>query len=380
MAIPLRKGAAPAVLSFLREVVGFLALASLAWRLDRGKRPPLSLTALKLCAVAGLMSAVIRLTIIAAVENAGPSVTASISPFTPVITLVGTLVTGTETLRVHDKSGEITIGGLLLCTLSAASIGLWRGPLLFGAPATGAHAPANIPLGASFMLLNCIISAAVQLVNKLTLALVPLLTCTALVEAFAVVFLALFAAASVPASSWWIDGSVVAAVLFGGLLATALNNVLLARANKRLGPLVANMYVPCQPVFTAILDYIVLGDAFYLANLFCGVGVISGLLLVKYGRVLQLQEVGREHRQSIVSELGEDADQVALIAATERVIARRRSSVRASTSRDPFPYSSDAPAETFEAARERARRQDESQNEYEPLVAVPHEDEFTVKS
>lgn len=56
------------------------------------------------------------------------------------------------------------------------------------------------------------------------------------------------------------------AVLYGGLVATGLNNVLMARANKALGPTVANLYMPLQPVTTAIIDYLTLGDAFYAAN------------------------------------------------------------------------------------------------------------------
>lgn len=77
MSFPLREGASPAVLSFLRETVGFLALASLALYLDNGKRPPVSQRILSLCCLAGLMSALIRVTIICALQNAGPDVTAA---------------------------------------------------------------------------------------------------------------------------------------------------------------------------------------------------------------------------------------------------------------------------------------------------------------
>jgi hypothetical protein len=127
--------------------------------------------------------------------------------------------------------------------------------------------------------------------------------------------------ATVPASAWWVDGSVLAAVFFGGLLATAMNNIFLARANKRLGPLVATMYVPVQPLCTAVLDYIFLGDAFYLCNLVCGVGVITGLMLVKTGKVKELDEIGVAVQKSAADGDGE-ADSDALLAASARLVRR----------------------------------------------------------
>lgn len=124
-------------------------------------------------------------------------------------------------------------------------------------------------------------------------------------------------------------------MLFGGLFATAMNNVLLARANKRLGPLVANLYVPLQPLCTATLDYIFLKDAFYLSNLLCGIGVVAGLLLVKvriydkkgllarfvvsntpsnrsrssqFGKVRELHEISAEHAATTLNEHEEMLD------------------------------------------------------------------------
>ena len=74
------------------------------------------------------------------------------------------------------------------------------------------------------------------------------------------------------------------ACLYSGLMATAVNNVLLARVNRRLGPTTANLYMPLQPLTTAFIDWMTLGDAFYLANLVCGIGIGLGLLLAVGGK------------------------------------------------------------------------------------------------
>ncbi len=78
------------------------------------------------------------------------------------MTLVATLALGMESLRTHAPSGHVQMAGLALCCVSACAMGLWKGPVLFGLPPSGAHAPTNIPLGASFMIFNCVISAMVQ--------------------------------------------------------------------------------------------------------------------------------------------------------------------------------------------------------------------------
>lgn len=78
------------------------------------------------------------------------------SPATPVITLLATLALGMERMRVHDTSGHMQMAGLAACCTSACAMGLLKGPLLFGNPPVGAHAPRDVPRGASFMLFNCV--------------------------------------------------------------------------------------------------------------------------------------------------------------------------------------------------------------------------------
>jgi drug/metabolite transporter (DMT)-like permease len=144
---------------------------------------------LKLFALAGAIFAAIRLTILAALSNAGPDITAAITPVTPIATLCLALALRMETLPLRTRAGAAQVAGMLLCTLTAGLMGFLRGPRLFGAPPVGAHAPANVPLGVAWMLLNTLLSAAVQIVNKRTLATFPTVSTTAAVAACAVAFL-----------------------------------------------------------------------------------------------------------------------------------------------------------------------------------------------
>ena len=104
------------------------------------------------------------------------------------------------------------------------------------------------------------------------------------------------------------------ACLYSGLMATGVNNVLLARVNRRLGPTAANLYMPLQPLTTAFIDWMTLGDAFYLANLVCGVGITGGLVLAVVGRqraaAAAASEQGRRRAEERAGLLGADALQL----------------------------------------------------------------------
>ena len=60
---------------------------------------------LRLLATAGAIFAAMRLSILAALANAGPDITAAITPVTPVTTLVIALVTRVESLDVRSWPG-----------------------------------------------------------------------------------------------------------------------------------------------------------------------------------------------------------------------------------------------------------------------------------
>ena len=275
-------------------------------------RPTVDAHLLRRFAAAGAIFAGIRLSILAALSASGPDVTAAITPLTPVKTLGLTLALRMETLAPRTPAGAAQLGGMFLCCFAAVLMGIsaLRGPRLFGTVLSGAHAPSNVAAGVAWMLLNTLLSAAVQVVNKRTLARFPTVSTTAAVAAFAVLFLlrarprrcmlrvavctdpqhllrtcfAAPAAALAPAAAWRPDAWMLAACVYSGVAATGVNNVLLARANSRLGPTLANFYMPVQPLTTVIIDYFTLGDAVYLANLLCGLGVAAGMALAVLGK------------------------------------------------------------------------------------------------
>ncbi len=82
-----------------------------------------------------------------------------------------------------------------------------------------------------------------------------------------------------------------------------------------------------QPICTATLDFIFLGDAFYLMNLICGVGVLTGLTCVRMGKLKELEEISAAVRSVAARGAGGAQDEAAALVATSQRLLRRRTSV-----------------------------------------------------
>jgi len=270
-----------------RELVGAASLLTIAKATET--RPPMTWAVYKLLATAGAIFCGIRLTILQGLVMAGPDITAALVPLTPIFTLGLALALGRERVRWRTRAGQQLVGGMALCTLFACLMGVLKGPLLFGNPKAGADSvapPSNIPGGVAWMLLQCFLAAWVQLVNRRTLTEhhYPLVSTTAGVAAFACLFLFPFAVYMAPVASWTPTPGLIGAVIYAGFFATAMNNIMLARANRRLGSTTANLWMPAQGLITAVIDYLTLGDAVYTASVICGIGVTLSLALAVVGK------------------------------------------------------------------------------------------------
>lgn len=143
-----------------------------------------------------------------------------------------------------------------------------KGARLFGhAPTGAAFPPSNVPLGVFAMLCNTALTACVTLMMKEALQTCPVLSAVAAQSLVTSICLLAGCALTTPALAWQPTGSAAVAVVYGGLCASALNNVLITRANKHLGSLVSTVYMPVQPLTTLVVDFLALGDAVYAASL-----------------------------------------------------------------------------------------------------------------
>ncbi|CAM6094519.1 unnamed protein product [Calypogeia fissa] len=309
--LALTVGLAEIVFCVYRDVTALCILGPYGYFKEKRARPPVTRKLLYQFFFLGLTGVYgNQLLFTLGLSLTSPAVGAAFQPSVPVFTAVLAVLLGTEAWNFQRFDGKVKVGGIFLSVSGALLMALYKGPAIFGdgydidnylgavggkpsPEPVGWFGSALISMGLSMwhvgivcLVGNCMFLAVYFAYQAPVLKAYPhSLTVTAYSYFFGACLMVLTSVFSVSGiGAFSLTGTEIYSVLYAGIAASAINYMIMSYSNKVLGPSLVSLYMPLQPLTSAILSRAFLGSTIFLGNIIGGILILSGLFCTTWAR------------------------------------------------------------------------------------------------
>ncbi|KAL1315910.1 WAT1-related protein At3g45870 [Arachis duranensis] len=286
-----------------RDLIALSILAPLAYFHEKQRRPPITKGLLISFFFVGLFGVVgNHLLFVIGLSYTNPSYASALEPTVPVFTFLFSLIMGIEKVNLLRYEGVAKVVGTVVCVSGAILMVVYHGPVVIGNSETGLQ---HVSQDASGMLIDglkfigldqfslgviCIIGHCLSMAAYLAIQAqllkkyptnISLTAYSYFFGAGLMVIISIFMSNEI--TDWILMPSEILAVLYAGIVASALAYGLITWCNKILGPIMIALFSSLQPACSTSLSLIFLGTPLYLGSILGGTFIIAGLYIVTWG-------------------------------------------------------------------------------------------------
>ncbi|WZZ72945.1 hypothetical protein YC2023_084315 [Brassica napus] len=317
MRFALNLGVSKLVFPLYRTIIALSVLAPSAYFLEKKERPAMNTSLLIQFFLLGLVGITLNQGFyIFGLDNTSPTFASATENAVPAVSFLMAALLGIEKVELKRRDGIAKVVGTFVSVAGSLVITLYKGPTIYepsqrimdqsivNGGSEGEEENKNWTLGCLCLMGHCLCWSSWIVLQSPLLKKYParfsFISCSCF---FAVIqFFGISAYFERDVESWKIlSGGEVYALLYTGLVGSAMVFAIQIYVVERGGPLFVSAYLPLQTLVAAVLATFALGEHFYLGGMIGAILIISGLYLVVMGKSWESQALIKTVGSSIKS-------------------------------------------------------------------------------
>ncbi|OIT35156.1 PREDICTED: WAT1-related protein At1g09380-like [Nicotiana attenuata] len=281
-----------------RQIIGTISLAPFAYFFEWKTKPQLTSSILFwifLCSFYGLT--VSQIAYFVGLKNSTPTIACALSNLIPAATFLLAIPFGLEKVGFRSKAGQAKVYGTIICVGGAMLLSLYHGPIIIGQSGIHWKFAENTEKKNSTGHVNLILGPLLLIVSTISYSLwiifqarvsekyaapytSTMLMC--LMASFQCVIIGFFVVHD--KAAWSLDRMRTIAVLYNGIVCTALGYCLTSWCIQRKGPLYVSVFYPLMLIITVVLSWTLLREKLYLGTVVGSFLTVVGFYGVLWGK------------------------------------------------------------------------------------------------